>query len=481
MLTPFSSVVDTAAAVRAGDVSPVELTQQFLDRIERHNDDLGAIVWVDAEASLAEARRAERAVVDGDELGPLHGVPFPVKDLHAAAGQPLFMGSLGVRERVHDEDDPGVGLLRAAGATLLGRSHAPEAGTMCVTETGRFGVARNPWDLSRSPGGSSGGAAAAVAAGLAPFAHASDGGGSVRGPASACGLVGLKPSRGRVPARRAGWEHAATEGVETRTVADTAAILDVMGAFEPRAMYNAPRPATSFAAAAAAGASGAGGARLRIGLVTDAPGSLPVDPECVAAVTAAAGLLEGLGHEVVPFDLRTYSPEAVTGYITHIMDAAVATIPFDDPDAIEPYLKVRRARALEASAADYVASAMRIQDESWQVVSQFGRDVDVVLSPTMARTPAPAGELVAQANAQPHEMRLREAQMVAFTSWVNLAGLPAISLPLHTAGDGLPVGVQLVGGPWGEAGLLALAASIEQAAPWAANVPAAYAMGLPQQ
>ncbi|GGA67473.1 amidase [Pseudoclavibacter endophyticus] len=475
MLTPFSPALDISAAVRRRDVSPVEVTQLYLDRIDRFDDDLGAIVWIDAEASLAEARRAEQAVMDGDELGPLHGVPFPVKDLHAAAGQPLFMGSLGVRERVQVENEPGVGLLRAAGATLLGRSHAPEAGTMCVTETSRFGTARNPWDLSRSPGGSSGGAAAAVAAGLAPFAHASDGGGSVRGPASACGLVGLKPSRGRVSTRHAGWEHAATEGVETRTIADTATILDVMSVFEPRAMYNAPAPGGTFAEAAASGANGAV-PKLRIGLVTEAPGGLPVDEACIAAATSAAKLLADLGHEVVPFALRTYSAEAVTGYITHIMDAAVATIPFDDPEAIEPYLKVRRARALEASAADYVASAMRIQDESWHIVSQFGRDIDIVLSPTMARPPAPAGELVAEANAQPHEMRLREAQMVAFTSWVNLAGLPAISLPLHTASDGLPIGVQLVGGPWGEATLLALAASIEQAVPWAGIVPPAFAV-----
>lgn len=469
MLSPFTPVSEVAAAIRRRDVSPVEVTQMFLGRIADQGA-LNAIVWIDEEASLREARAAERAVTAGDPLGPLHGVPFPVKDLHAAAGQPLFFGSLGMSGAVQTEDEPAIGLLRAAGATLLGRSHAPEAGTMTVSETSRFGVARNPWNLAHSPGGSSGGAAAAVAAGLAPFAHASDGGGSIRVPASSCGLVGLKPARGRVPVRHAGWEHAATDGAEVRTVGDAALLLDVLSGFEPRAMYNAPRPDGSFAQAAASPVR-----RLRVGLVTDAPGGLPVDVPCVQAATAAAGLLSSLGHEVVPFALRTYSAEAVEAYITHIMDAAVATLPYDDPERIEPYLKVRRRRAQRASAADYVAGAMRIQDESWEIVAQFGRDVDVVLTPTMATLPPLAGQLLAEANAQPDTMRLREAQMVAFTSWVNLAGLPAISLPLHTSAEGLPVGVQIVGGPWAEATLLSLAAEVEAAAPWSDRIPSAYA------
>lgn len=471
MLSPFTPVVDIAAAIRRRDISPVELTRLYLERIDRYNGELAAIVWIDPEGSLDEAREAERRVLAGEELGPLHGIPFPVKDLHEAAGQPWWFGSLGMSGRVSAVDEPGIGRLRAAGATLLGRSHAPEAGTMTVSETSRFGVARNPWSLAHSPGGSSGGAAAAVAAGLAPFAHASDGGGSVRGPASACGLVGLKPSRGRVPVRHAAWEHAATDGVETRTVADTALLLEVLSGFEPRAMYNAPAPERRFSAE-----PGAPVPPLRVALALDAPGGLPVDEECAAAAVAAAELLTALGHGVTVLPVRTYSPPAVMGYITHIMDAAVATIPFDDPDAIEPYLRTRRARARTASAADYVASSLLIQEESWEIAGQFGRDFDVVLSPTMGRLPAPAGELVAEANAQPDTMRLREAQMVAFTSWVNLAGLPAISLPLAHSREGLPIGVQLVGGPWQEGLLLALAAQIERAAPWADRVPEAYAV-----
>lgn len=470
VFSAFTPAVEVAAAIRRREVSPVEVTEHFLRRIEERNPELNAIVWIDPEASLVEARRAEKAVTSGADLGPLHGVPFPVKDLTVAAGQPCYFGSLGLDESVQTVDEPVIAALRAAGATLLGRSHAPEAGTMTVSETARFGIARNPWNPEFSPGGSSGGAAAALAAGFAPFAHASDGGGSIRVPASSCGLVGLKPSRGRVPHRLIGWEHAATEGAEARTVLDAATILDVIGHFEPRAMYNAPRPSRPFAQEV-----GAAVPQLRIGLVLDAPGGLPVDPECVEAASAAAQLLSDMGHIVTPVALRTYSEDAVMGYITHIMDAAVGTIPYVKPELAEPYLQARRERSLTTSSADYVRSALRIQDESWDVVAQFGTDFDVVLTPTMARLPAPAGELLAEANAQPDTMRLREAQMVSFTSWVNLAGLPAISLPLHMSHNGLPVGVQLVGGPWGESLLIALAAQVEQAAPWASRIPPAYA------
>lgn len=469
MISPFSSVAEIAEAIRRREVSPVEVTEMFLRRIDAYNPALNAIVWIDGDASLAEARQAEERVMSGRLRGPIDGVPFPVKDLSMAAGQPCFFGSLGTDTRVQAEDDPAVALLRGAGGTLLGRSHAPEAGTMTVSETQRFGVARNPWNLDHSPGGSSGGAAAVVAAGLAPFAHASDGGGSIRVPASSCAVVGLKPSRGRVPTRLIGWEHAATEGAEARTVRDSALLLDILSAFEPRAMYNAPRQVRPFAEEVDVTPP-----RLRIALMTDAPGGLPVDPQVLAAARAAARLLEELGHDIVEVPVHTYSQAAVEGYITHIMDASVAVGPYEHPELAEPYLQVRRERALSATAVDYLTSALRIQDESWHVAAQFGRDFDVVLSPTMARLPAPAGELVAEANAQPHQMRLREAQMVAFTSWVNLAGLPAISLPLALSTEGLPIGVQLVGGPWGESLLIALAATIERATPWSGRVPPAY-------
>jgi amidase len=469
MVTAFSPATEIAAAIHGGEVTPVEVVDLYLERIERLNPKLNAIVWVDPDASRAEAERAGRALRDGEQVGPLHGVPIPIKDLTPAAGQPCFLGSLGVRGEVAQSSELVVDALRRGGLVLLGRSHAPEAGTMSVTETARFGIARNPWDLSRSPGGSSGGAAAAVAAGLAPIAHASDGGGSIRMPASNCGLVGLKPSRGRVPMRTSGWEHAGVDGADTRTVLDAATILDVISGPDPWAMYNAPVPERPFAEEV-----GRGAGPLRVGLLLEAPTGLPVDAECVRAAEAAAALLEQLGHTVTLAAPTFYSERAVTGYITHVMDASVAVLPYDHPERAEPYLRHRMERAQAASAVDYVTSALLLQAESREVVAQFGRDFDVLLSPTMATVPVPAGELLAEANANPEGPRLREGQMVSFTFWVNLAGLPAISLPLHTSADGLPVGVQLVAGPWREDVLVRLAGALEEAAPWAGRRPAGF-------
>ncbi|MFC7402313.1 amidase [Citricoccus sp. GCM10030269] len=468
-LTPFSSMTDIASAIRTRRVHPEDVTEMYLDRIERFNPELNAIVWIDPEASRSEATDAGRVLRQGDDVGPLHGVPVPVKDLTPSAGQPCFMGSLGTSEEPSTVSELAITALQDAGAVRLGRSHAPEAGTMSVTETQRFGIARNPWDPSLSPAGSSGGAAAAVAAGLAPFAHASDGGGSIRNPASSCGLVGLKPSRGRVPALTSGWEHAATEGAITRTVLDAATVLDVLSGPDPQAMYNAPVPRRRFATEVEHRAP-----VLRVGLALEAPTGLPVDEECVRAAVGTARLLEQQGHTVVEVSPRYFSEEAVQGYITHVMDASVAIMPYLHPERAEPYLQHRMARARRASAADYVATAMRLQRESRRVVAQFGADFDVLVTPTMATEPVPAGELVAEANRQPDEMRLREGQMVSFTSWVNLAGLPAISLPLHTSSAGIPIGSQIVAGPWREDLLIQLSAALEAAQPWADRHPRGY-------
>jgi amidase len=469
LFDPFLPATELARLIRMRDLSSTEVVTTYLERIERLDPQLGSIVWLDADAALDAARRADAALAAGAEVGPFHGVPIPIKDLTEAAGQPCFYGSLGMSDRPAETSEPVVERLLAAGFVLAGRTAAPEAGTMTVTESRRFGICRNPWDPSRSPGGSSGGAAAAVAAGLAPVAHASDGGGSIRVPASSCGLVGLKPSRGRVPMRVAGWEHAATDGAETRTVRDAAAVLDAISAPDPLAMYNAPRPSRPFSEEV-----GAPAGRLRIGLVLEPPTGVAVDDECVRAATATAQILTDLGHVVEPVAPLGYSERAVVGYLTHVMDASVAALPYERPELAEPYLQFRMERARRASAADYVASALLLQRESRDVVVQFGRDFDLVLSPTMATLPVPVGVLVDEANADPEGPRLTEMRMVSFTSWVNLAGLPAVSLPLHVSPDGLPVGVQLVAGPWQEDVLIRVAAALEEALPWADRRPQAF-------
>ena len=470
MFDPFLPVTELAGLIRTRELSSTEVVTTYLERIELLDPRLNSFVWLDADAAVDGARRADAALAAGAEVGPFHGVPIPVKDLTQAAGQPCFYGSLGMSDRPAETSEPVVEQLLAAGFVLMGRTAAPEAGTMTVTEGSRFGICHNPWDLSRSPGGSSGGAAAAVAAGLAPVAHASDGGGSIRVPASSCGLVGLKPARGRIPVRVAGWEHAGTDGVEARTVRDAAAVLDAISAQDPLAMYNAPRPARPYVEEL-----GVPAGRLRIGLMLETPMGVPVDEECIRAATATAQVLTDLGHVVEPIRPTLYSERAVVGYLTHIMDASVTALPYESPELAEPYLRFRMDRARRATAADYVASAMLLQHESRDVVAQFGRDVDLLLSPTMATLPVPVGMLVEEANADPEGPRLTEMRMVAFTSWVNLAGLPAVSLPLHVGAGGLPVGVQLVAGPWQEDVLVRVAASLEEAMPWADRRPPAFA------
>jgi len=343
-------------------------------------------------------------------------------------------------------------------------------GLMSTTDNHRFGHTRNPWDTAYSPGGSSGGAAAAVAAGLAPVAHANDGGGSIRMPSSACGLVGLKPSRGRVPQLVMAWEHATVEGAITRYTRDAAALLDAMSVPDRLAMYQAPPPERPFAHEV-----GRDGGRLRIGLLTTAPTGVPVDAECVAAAEHTARLLESLGHAVEPVAPRFYSEEAFMGYAQTVLDAALWAAPYDRPELAEPHLRHRMHRATTRHSGQYTRAVARIQEETRAVVAQWGRDFDVLLTPTMATPPPPVGRLLDEANDNPDGFRLTETQMISFTSICNLTGLPAISLPTYHSAAGLPIGSQLVAGPWDEAALIRLASALEALDGWTRRRPTAFA------
>ena len=263
-MDPFGSAVGIAFAIRKRELSPVEVVDMYLDRIDRLDPAVGAFVWRNDEAVRAAARRAEQAVLDGSELPPFHGVPVPIKDLTQVEGQPATYGSLGVSDVPRTRTEPVVTRLLNAGFLLMGRTNTPEMGLLTTADNHRYGNTRNPWNTDHSSGGSSGGAAAAVAAGLAPVAHANDGGGSIRMPSSACGLVGLKPSRGRVPQAVMGWEHTTVEGAITRYTRDAAALLDVMSVPDRLAMYQAPPPGRPFA-----DEIGRDGGGLRIGLLTD--------------------------------------------------------------------------------------------------------------------------------------------------------------------------------------------------------------------
>lgn len=460
-MDPFDSAVDLAAAVRRRELSPVEVVDTYLARIDRHDGEINAFVWRNDDEVRTAAKAAEQAVVDGERLGPCHGIPIPIKELTQVDGQPATFGSLGVSDAPRTGSEPVVTRLQDAGFLLMGRTNSPEMGLLTTTENPRFGSTRNPWRLTHSPGGSSGGAAAAVAAGLAPVAHASDGGGSIRVPSSCSGLVGLKPSRGRIPQPVAAWEHATVEGAITRYVRDAAVLLDVMSVPDPLVWYQAPPPRRPFADEV-----GAEQRRLRIGLLTTTPIGVPVDPQCVEAAERTGRLLESLGHDVHPAAPEFFTEEAWLAYAQTVVDASLCAMPFDEPELVGSQLRHRMERARNRDSGTYVRASVLLQEESRGVVAQWGRDFDVLLTPTIACLPPLVDTVLQEAVDNPDGPRLTEMQMISFTSFCNITGLPAISLPVHTSSDGLPIGAQLVGGPWGEAVLIRLASALEPLAGW---------------
>jgi len=465
MLDPFVSVLDLARLLREREVSAVEVAQHYLDRVDALNPALNAIVWIDREDVLRRAREADQRLAAGTARA-YEGVPLPIKDLTPVKGQPYTASSMALDPDPAPANEVTVDLIENAGFVLFGRTNSPEFGPLTVTENRRWGKTRNPWNLEYTSGGSSGGATAAVAGGLAPAAHASDGGGSIRVPSSATGLVGLKPSRGRVPNDVRAWEQSTTEGAVTRTVADTAAMLDVLSGFDPLAWYSAPAPTRPYLREI-----GESQPRLRVGLLLTPPTGLDVDPECVVAAHKLADALTHAGHTVVPVEPFLYSQEALFGFADLIISASVWGTPFDRSraDDLDPYVRYRFDRATTFHSGQYVALANRLQWESRRVVAQWGRDFDILLTPTTAVPSPRVGTVYDEANATPGGPRLTEGRTISFTSWVNIAGLPAISLPVHQTAAGLPQGAQLVGGPFDEATLIRVAAEIEPAFEWGAQ------------
>jgi amidase len=350
-----------------------------------------------------------------------------------------------------------------AGFVLCGRTNTPAFGVITVAENSRFGASRNPWDVERSPGGSSGGAASAVAGGMFPIAHANDGGGSIRIPASYCGLVGFKPSRGRVPRLAQSWLGAVVEGVVARTVADSAAVLDAISGPDRLAWYNAPAPERPFAQEV-----GASVPALRIGLMAQAPLGIPTDPACVAAAKAAASALAELGHSVGEVEVPTISEEMVPPFVA-LTQGGLADYDGMDWSAVEPHIAHQRQASSELGAYDYALGARTLELLSRRELVRWGRDFDVLLTPTSAILPPPAGALLEAQHAAPDQPLPEVVASVSFTAFGNVTGLPAVSLPLHWTEEGVPVGVQLTAGPWEDGALIALAAQVEQALPWAAR------------
>ncbi|HZD66311.1 MAG TPA: amidase [Acidimicrobiales bacterium] len=461
-----ATAVALAAAIRRREVSPLEVLDACLAAVDDRNDRVNAVIWRNDDEARAAARASteEVARTDPDDLPPFCGVPLPIKDLTPVAGWPVTYGSWAAPAGPSEESELVVEALRAAGFVLSGRTNTPEFGPITAAENDRYGVSRNPFDLDRTPGGSSGGAAAATAAGLYPLAHGNDGGGSIRIPASCCGLVGLKVSRGRVPSLVMAWEGGAVEGVVTRDVADTAAVLDLISGPDRRCWYNAPAPERPFAAEV-----GTPPGRLRVGLATGAPLDLPVAPACAEAARAAAAALEGLGHEVVPVDLTL--PDEVLPAFLNIVNTGLADYPGVDWARAEPHIQAARAAAQGVDSLTYVASVHELQRFTRSTVGRWGAEFDVLVTPTMTIEPPRAGEVLAAAHEAAGGTALPVLQMAVLTSMFNVSGQPAVSLPCHRSPSGLPIGVQVVAGPFEEARLLRVASQLEQALPWAGLTP----------
>ena len=458
------TALEQGTAVRRGELSPLELVEHYLARIERLSDQVGAFVTVTAD----RAREQAQAFRPGEVAGPLAGVPTAVKDLNLTAGVPTMFGSAAMRDFVPDVSDEVVLGLEAAGTISLGKTNTPEFGSPCYTEPDVAPPARTPWDLDRTAGGSSGGAAAAVATGLVPFAQGSDGGGSIRIPASCCGLVGLKPSRGKVSSGPMYGDPVglATAGPIARTVRDTAALLDAMAG--PRVgdpFWAAPPPdGESHLAWCEREPS-----RLRVAWF-DAPmiADVPVHDACLAASASAARLLESLGHDVERVDVPLEHEAVATFEVCWAVLTALSVVPADREPLLRPLTRWLQERGRAVSGPEFglaVGEARRIAARTLRRLAPY----DAVLTPTLAQPPARVGEL--RDDADPARDFASQKAFTPYTSAWNLTGMPAVSLPLHWTPDGLPVGVMLAGRPGEDHRLLALAAQVEAAAPWTDRHP----------
>jgi amidase len=462
--------VALAGMVRGGELSARELVQASLDAIAALEPRINAFTHVAAESALAAAD----AIAPGDPR-PFAGVPIAIKDNRPVAGMPLTMCSDLFADYVADHDAFLVRRLRDAGFVIVGKTTLPENGILPTTESRRFGPTANPWALDRTPGGSSGGSGAAVAAGMVPVAHGNDGGGSIRIPAACCGLVGLKPARGRVSlGPDSGHGFLVSDGVLTRTVADTAAVLDVLAGYEPGDATWAPAPPTAYAQLAEGEPAG-----LRVALVLNPPlEGAELDPVNAAAARDAARLLDALGHHVEEIAAPWPGRELLADF-TRAFGPGTAMATFvggriagrePTQDDVEPLTWTIWEHARAQDSITQLAAQGKLERVGRDLVAALRR-FDIVVTPGLGRRPVLTGEIHGR-GPDPWGHYRRSGAFTPYTAIVNVMGLPAIMLPLFHGEDGLPTGVQFIGPPAGEDVLLSLAAQLERARPWADRRPA---------
>jgi amidase len=474
-----------AELVQKGEVTPAELCEEAIERIERVNPQLNAVV-----RPMYDQGRETASKVGTEK--PFAGVPFLIKDLlFDYAGVPTSMGCKSYQNVVPDHDSELVARFKESGVVILGKTNTPEFGLMGVTEPQIFGPCRNPWNTDHTPGGSSGGSASAVAAGVVPFAAGGDGGGSIRIPASCCGLFGLKPSRGRNPSgpdHGIAWQGAVQDHVITRSVRDSAAMLDATSGVDTGAPYEIRPPAGSYLSALAEEPR-----PLKIAFNTQSPIGTAVHPDCVQAVETTAKLLEDLGYRVEEARPDIDGLALAKSYLTLYFGEMAADIDGLEqvlgrkavPDDVEP-LTWTLALLGRSYSAGYFVTALREWDHAARKMGRFFKTYDLYLTPTAAYPPARIGELqpkpaeallmkvvntlragwLLKASGMVDQLATRSLERTPFTQVANLSGVPAMSVPLHWTLEGLPCGSQFIG-PFGEEGtLLGLAAQLEKARPW---------------
>jgi len=474
--------VGQAELVRTGQVQALELIDAAIARIERLNPDLNAVIHPRFERARAEAQRAR---IDA----PLSGVPMVVKDFDGfLADEPFHAGMRALRERgfVAPHDSYLMSKFKQAGLIVVGKTNTPELGLLPTTEPEAYGPTRNPWDTARSTGGSSGGSAATVASRLVALGHAGDGGGSIRIPASECGLVGLLPSRGRHslgPEVGESWGGLVRRLVVSRSVRDTAVVLDAVAGYMPGDPYTAPPPVRPYVEELAADPG-----RLRVGFTSVAPDpAVTTHPDCIAAVEAAAALLGSLGHDVEPARPEVWDDaDYLAGFVGHFLNAyGVWTAAEIDrlsrlsgspitADGVEPATWAIQEMGRSITAQQYFDAIGAMHDYARRMAKFWSGGYDLLLTPTIPEPPPPLGQFGSTTD-NPLSGVLRAASIVAFTAPFNTTGQPAISLPLHWNDDGLPIGVQLVAAYGREDLLIQVASQLEQAKPWSDRLPGVHA------
>jgi amidase len=452
----FASALEQAQLIKERQITPLELTKLYLERIEQYNPSLNCFYYIAKESAIADAREKTQQLsqtLDTNYLPPFFGVPIGIKDLKSVANMPITYGIAALKDQIAKYDEGVVTKIKSAGFIILGKTATSQLGSFPYTEPEGFAPTRNPWNLDYTPGGSSGGSAAAVAAGLCPIALGGDAGGSIRGPAACCGLVGIKPSRGRISFAPVGdrLSGIATHGIVARTVADAAAFLDIASGYITGDPYWLPQPEITFLAAVQQEVP-----PLTIGFVT---ALLPLGepaPECQQSIAKIVQQLESLGHTLIPqaIDLSSIIEPFTTVWATAV---AASGIP---PEALSPMNQWVLTQS--GTAGEYLQAVTQLQLFARQLVSLFAQ-IDVLIAPTYMHPAIKIGEW---ADLSPEDTFQRILNWVFPCPAFNVSGQPVVNIPTGFDSNNIPLGVQLVGKPNSEATVIALAAQLEQIQSW---------------